>query len=535
LFCSNAGYCSIFISAISSFITPKTNLTNNSFDLHLCGTQNTIMKSKKLLLTGCLAIAVSFGIDAQIINSTQPETNIAPAMNNTGLAIAPNLDVQAAVFADGSGSYRIYWIDGSTGAVVDIDGNSGNDPDVAYYSNADAVVVAYENGGGIYVDDYYLAGLGPVNYTMNSTTGVSGGTHPNVDINSKGRGILTWEQGGDIYVCAFNIGPFTAGPVVGINGGTQPDVVLLDDNKTVALTYIQGGDLVIETMDYNDIAAGGYTPFGSWNYGGMLGYEHPRIAGQRNSNFSPSDDFTVVAQDDNGTLPEVHAFFANAGAITVGPILVNSAFMSCSGLDPLPVVAYNRGRVQIAWTQKYGGGCSGLWQSSPNNEDDVLIKSFSPSGFTSPTHEEVNQFQSSFTSFSKTSLATEYDGNYLINNSNWHESVLFNNPGDLFWKARSAANPSYIEEQMLISEERGNNFSLVTSPVNQTIEILSESDDLANFQMLDNAGRVVELKTVSNDGNLYSIDISHLSGGMYFLNCSSITGQEVLRILHVVK
>ena len=63
----------------------------------------------------------------------------------------------------------------------------------------------------------------------------------------------------------------------------------------------------------------------------------------------------------------------------------------------------------------------------------------------------------------------------------------------------------------------------------------SESDDAATFQLLDNAGRVVELREISSEGNVYSIDITHLSGGMYFLHCSSVAGQEVLRVLQVSK
>ncbi|MDG1332833.1 MAG: T9SS type A sorting domain-containing protein [Crocinitomicaceae bacterium] len=105
----------------------------------------------------------------------------------------------------------------------------------------------------------------------------------------------------------------------------------------------------------------------------------------------------------------------------------------------------------------------------------------------------------------------------------------------MFWKRRNAAVPSYIDEQNNITEERGNNFSLVTSPVDQTIEVQSESDDLATFQLLDNAGRVVELRDVSNNNNVYRIDITHLSGGMYFLHCSSAAGEEVLRVLQVNK
>lgn len=499
------------------------------------------MNLKKLVFLSCVSLGISSGADAQIINATDPIMGVAGLPVNTGLAIAPGLDVQAAVYDDGFGMYEIRWIESATSSIVDIDANAGNDPDVAYYANADALVVAYENGGDIYVDDYYLATVWPTpDYFLNTTTGVASGSYPNVDMNSLGDGILCWEDGGMIWVCSFTIGGFTPDPPVAINPGTQPDVILLDDGVTVALTYVDpGGVLIIETLSYNALTPSGgsmYAPWNQWQYPPMMVYEFPRIASQRNTNFpfGGPGDFTVVAQDFNGTTAEVHAFFATGGVIVTPSVLVNNNFMACTTFDPRPVVAYGRNRVNIAWSQDYMGGCSGLGQTMPNNEDDVLYRQYSPTGFTSPTIEEVNTLQSAFAGVSRTSIAAEYDGNYMITPTNWHEAIIFNDPGDLLWKGKSMASPNWMDESDP-TLHREDNFSLVTSPVDQVIEVKSESDAPAEFQLLDNAGRVVELKTISNDGNLYAIDISHLSGGMYFLHCSSTSSQEVLRVMQVTK
>ncbi|MDG1332834.1 MAG: hypothetical protein P8P74_10910 [Crocinitomicaceae bacterium] len=355
------------------------------------------MNLKKLLLFVCLTFGMALGVDAQIINATQPETNIAPALNNTGLAIAPNVDLQAATIADGFGSWRIYWIDGPTGTTVQAVGGTGFDPDIAYYANADAVVLGYENGGVVYVNDYYLTSLSPVNYALNAANPVAPGNHLNIDMNSIGRGILCWEDGGVVWACALSIGAFAPSAPVPIAAGTMPDVIALDDGVTAAITYVDpGGNLMIETMDFNALASGIYAPFGIWNFPTMSGYRSPRIASQRNTNFGfgAPDDFAVVAQDWNGSTDEVHAIFAPGGTVSGGPIVVNSAFLGCTTVDPNPVIAHNRNRVQIACSQDYTGGCSGLWQTAPNFENDILMKSFSVGGLTSIMHEEVNLWQS---------------------------------------------------------------------------------------------------------------------------------------------
>ncbi len=496
------------------------------------------MEVKKLLLIGCLSLGLSFSGNSQIQNATKPIMGFAPAPVNTGIAIAPGVDVQAATFDDGFGGYKIVWIESATSTIVDSDGNQGNDPDVAYYANADALVVAYENGGQIYVDDYYLSTLFPApDYNLNTTTYVSKGVYPNVDMNSQGKGILCWEQSGKIRVCSFNIGGFAAGPPVSIALGTQPDVVLLDDGVTVALTYIDpSGSLMIETMSYGAITSGGHVPWGQWQFNPATQFEYPRIAGQRNTNagFGAPDDFTVVAQDYNGGTAEVRAFFAMGGGIVNPMVLVNNNFMACPTNDPRPVVTYERENVHIAWSQFYMGGCSGLWQTMPNPEDDILLKTYNAGGTPVGMYEEVNTLQSAFAGKSRTSISAEYDGNYVVTNSNWHEGIVFNDPGDLLWKGRYSTSANWLD-QGDPTFQREDNFSLATSPVDQTIEVISETDAPATFQLLDNAGRIVEVNTISKNDNQYSIDISHLSGGMYFLHCFSEGNEEVLRVLQVTK
>ncbi|MFK7784831.1 MAG: hypothetical protein AB8B56_06940, partial [Crocinitomicaceae bacterium] len=434
------------------------------------------MNFKNTLLLTCFTVGIAVSTDAQIWNATQPEIGIWSAPNNTGLAIAPDEDIQAAVFDDPGGFYQIYWIEGSTSTIVDADANSGIDPDVAYYANADALVVAYEDGGVIFVDDYYLATLLPTpDYFMNTTTAVSSGTYPNVDMNSMGDGVLCWEDGGMIWACSFGIGAFNPGPPTPVIDGTQPDIILLDDGSTVALTYVDpNGSLHIMTLDYGSLQGGGAAIMQLQGFdwlGNTAAF--PRIAGQRNSNFGAPDDFTVVAQYSNSpTFPEVYGVFSTGGTISAAPVLINGAFAGCNSSDPRPVVAYDRSEVHVAWSQNYFSGCSGLGQSNPNFTSDVLLTNYDPVGNLLPAtppipggfiYEEVNQFQSFIGGNSRTSISTEYDGFFSINNFNYHEGVLFNDPGDLLWKERSAAVPVFMEQQ--ISGERGNNFSLVTSPV----------------------------------------------------------------------
>lgn len=525
-------------------------LQESSFILslhYISGAPNSLIMKKQLLFVSCFTVGIGLGANAQIWNAVQTDLGIWGAPNNTGLAVAPNFGVQAAVFDDGSGMYQIRWIETASATIVDADMNVGDDPDVAYFADASSLVVAYEQGGSIFIDEYSLNTITPVDYSLSGNAGISSGQYPNIDVNSSGNGVLTWEDGGAVWACTFQFPGLAVGPAVAVIDGTQPDIVLLDDNSTVALTFVDpNGSLMIYTLDYGSLLGGSVAFLANHGYdwlGNTAAF--PRIASQRNANFGPADDFTVVAQYANSsTFPEVYGIFSTGGTISPSPVLINGAFAGCTSFDPRPVVAYDRSEVHIAWSQSYFGGCSGLFESNPNNEDDVLLVNYDFNGnflFSSAPgipggtflYEEVNRLQSAFGGISRTSISTEYDGFFSINNVNYTEGLLYNDPGDLFWKARDAAMPTFMNEG--ISETREANFSLATNPVEQTIQVISEDDAPATFQLLDNAGRIVELTTIAANGNNYAIDISHLSGGIYFLHCSSATSEETLRVLQVTK
>ncbi len=501
------------------------------------------MKSKKLLIAACLSFGVGLGLNAQVIvNSSAPDTQLGGTVDHTGLAISPGtVDVQAAVYSDGTGDYYIDWMEGSSGTILDHDKQAGNDPDVAYYVDENAVVVVYVNGGDVWIDEYYLTSTSPVDYTLVNTLNLGSGQYPNIDIASTEYGIITWENAGDIFVTPYLVGS-GFGPIVHVGSGVQPDAIVTDNYALAALTYIDaGGDLVIETIDYFNLFSGNYLIVSNWTYSPIQIYEFPRIASNKNAQYGNLENFSVVVQDYNTTpgSATVDGFFVTNASTMNGPVLVNPDFANCYGDYPLPVVVYQQGRVRVAWSQTHLGGCSGLTQTlSGGLDDDVFVRMFSANGATSGNYLEANGWQSgAYSSYSRTSIASRYDGTNSgsVNNSNYQGGILFSDQGDLFWKAVYPANPSYIEEQNIITEDHRNNFSLVTSPVDQTIEVLSKSDNFASFEMLDNAGRLVELKTISSSDNVYSIDISHLSGGMYFLKCSSETGNEILRVLQVTK
>ncbi len=492
------------------------------------------MGTKKLHVLACLSLGLSFSANAQITNAVTADTYLGNyGIQNSGLAIAPNIDVHAAVYDDGN-ILHVNWIDGPTGAVIDNDIWKGVDPDVAYFSDQSALAVVYEYYGKIIVHEYQLTTVFPVDYSLVAQQSIDYGTYPNIDMNSNGRGIISWEDAGVVKVCAYTLFPFTPGPIVAVSGGIQPDVVLMDDGVTVALTYVDqsSGKLIIETSDYSAIQTGTYSLFNQWTYAPMSFYERPRVASERNMCCGLADDFGVVAQDFNGSTAEVLGFFGNGAVITNPLVQINVDYLGCSTLDPRPVIAYDRDIIRIAWSQQYPG-CTSLSQTAPNPEDDVIMVNHklngNPLGWN---YEEVNQYQSSFGGNSKTSIATEYDGFGYIIDATFKLSLVYNDgANDVFWKTKNAVIPNFMEDG--ITSDRGDNFSLVTSPVDQTIEVVSASDDAATFQLMDYAGRLVDLKTISTDGNLYSIDISHLSGGMYFLNCTSAAGEQVLRILQV--
>jgi len=476
-----------------------------------------------------------------IVQSTNFDNPLWGATQNTGVAIAPFYHWNAIVFDDlPSSSYYIRWCDASTGALLDLDSGAGSNPDVAYSSNADALVVAYENGGNIFVDDYYLATVSPTDYNLNIANFVAGGINPNVDMNSASNGVLTWESFGLVWMCSFNIGTFTAGPVVPIALGSNPDVALLDNNTDLVLTYEQSGQIVIATYDYSVLQIGGALPTTPPMMIPPNGttLELPRVQSNRNSGFGPSELFTVVAQDDMGGTFDVRAFFFSAPGFMVNNLVVNNGINMCTPSSPRPVVAYDRDEVHIAFAQDYS--CSTVPPGDPSARD-VLMAVYDHGGNLIPPPPpqnflEVNNFDFDFT-FSATSLNTEYDGDYMITGTNYCEGIAFSctTPDLTLWKVRDFAGPVFRQGDTNVSGVKvvkGVSEDVILVEVENTEGILTPSDLKMEFTLYDQSGRVVALPQYSQEGMIFRIDASALEYGIYLLHYTLNGETKAERIPH---
>jgi hypothetical protein len=489
-------------------------------------------KSITLLLASCGLVVTS--ASAQIIQSVVPDIGIWGPINNTGIAIAPDMHWNAIAFDDGSGNYYVDWRESVSGVSLDLETNSGSNPDIAYYSNIDAAVVGYENGGDIWVDAFYLTGF--VDYSLFTSTPIMSGTNPNIDMNSPGRGALVWQDGSDIWACAFGIGSFSFSTPVMVGNGEDPDIALLDDNSNVVITYTQGGMLIIESFDFGDLSSGivsltssdMITPSGT-------GFEHPRIQSNRNANYGPADFYTVVAQDDlGGSQYLIHGlFYTGLGSYTHHKLNLHA--YNCFSPDPLPVVAYERSQVHVAWAQEYDAACSGI--TPVDLGQDVLMAEcdFMGNNLNGLTvFLEVNNLNSDFSN-SKTSINTEYDGNYSINNSNWCEGLAYDYPGDLLWKKRDAATPFFRTsgpDKFTVKVDKGVTSNVITVEVANSDESITEGDLEMTFALYDQSGRIVEIPTFEQEGMIYRIDASTLEHGIYLLHYTLNGDTKAVRIPH---
>ncbi|XOV66751.1 MAG: hypothetical protein ACFHU9_14085 [Fluviicola sp.] len=474
--------------------------------------------------------------NAQIIQAVVPDIGIWGPVNNTGLAIAPFYHWNAIAFDDGSGQYRIEWRDASSGALLDSDMQPGDNPDVAYYANADALVVAYENGGDIWVDDYYLWSVSPTNYNLNANNNVAPGQNPNIDMSSLGDGVLVWQDGFDIWACTFNIGTFTPGPITWIANGDTPDIALLDDNSHVVITYTQGGQLVVDTYDFASLQAGSaaLTTSNTFSPSGM-GFEHPRVQSNRNSNYGPADFYTVVAQDDlGGSQYLIHGIFYT-GLGTPNHQKINLHAYNCFSPDPRPVVAYERSQVHVAWAQEYDFACSTI--NPVDNGQDVLLAEcdFAGNNLNGTTvFLEVNELNANF-SESATSINTEYDGNYSINNSNWCEGLAYDYPGDLLWKIRDPSVTFFRTAEpgkLTVDIDKGVMSNFVTVEVSALDETVTENDIEMEFAVYDQSGRLVTVPAFEQNGLVFTIDVTNLEHGIYLLQYTLNGETQAERIPH---
>jgi hypothetical protein len=498
-----------------------------------------MMKKNTIFLAFCgLFAATSI---AQVTPSSQPETNIWGVVNNTGIAIAPDVHWNAIAYDDPSGFYQIEWRDANTTALYWQETHMGQNPDVAYYSNLKAVVVGYENSGDIYVDDYYWTGSAPGEYPLGLQTGISSGINPNIDMSSKGNGVLTWEDAGTVYLCAYDLGG-TVWPILAVASGTTPDIALMDDNSDVVITYVDGGMLITETFLYSDIATIG-AALSPTSAPVMIpssgsGYEFPRIQSNRNSLFGPPDMYTIVAQDDMGGMYDVWGyFFAGSGNI-INASFVNDGINTCSPSYPRPVVAYDRDQIHIAFSQDYT--CAPI--ISPPNMQDILVVQYDLGGnyfawSTTPgpgTFQEVNNNNLDYT-LSATSLNTEYDGNYLVYDANFCEGIVFNDPGDAFWKVRLPSNPFWRTsgpDKFTVSVDKGVSSNLIIVEVATKDESVSENDLDMSFALYDQSGRVVDIPAFEQEGMIFRIDASSLEHGIYLLHYTLNGETKAARIPH---
>lgn len=487
------------------------------------------MNKKNLLITASL-FACSIVSIAQIMPAVQPSTALWGSVTNTGLSVAPNIQHYAAVYDEPGGTdYRINWLD-NTGSVVDDHNKPGADPDVAYYKNADLVFVAYTDGGDVYIDDYFLSTLSPLNYNFGSANNVASGSYPNIDCNSQGRGVLCWQDGTDIFACSFYPGLTLGPPTLIASGAQRPDVVLLDNSDEIVITYTTtGGDIYIEKYKYMNLTTGTAAMTAQWMYNGSapFGFESPRVASSRNANFGSANSFTVVSEyHGSGGQNYIVGFFYDSGVLL--PSLVNPDNFNCD--NNKPVVTYERDLIHIAWASNSDAACASI----PGGlGDNVLLTEhkFDGTNIAPGVLYEVNNWSNSFVDASP-SITAEYDAGYGITNSNYHEAIIFNDAGDLFWKARNTSTPSNFKQASTEENISEGIFQLAENPVQDFIYVVGTTDTDATFELFDNLGKRVLVNTVSNAKNHYQIDIAALPQGIYYLECKSGNNTETIKIVH---
>ena len=495
-----------------------------------------MMKKRNFLLAALFVAASGVSMSQTVQDAIHPDTPIWGTVQQTGVAIAPHYKWSAVVNDDPSGNYIIQWLDPASGALLDMDMQHGRNPDVAYYSNADVVSVAYEMGGNIFVDDYTLATLAPT-YNLAAQSYVSNGFNPNIDMNSLGNGIVTWDDGVDVWVVAYNV-VGNVGIPIGVSGGTQPDVALLDDNQNFVLTWIDpSGTWRTQTFNYGAItgAMPALVPTSAPITINPIGaqWEWPRIQSNRGNNFGPADYYTAVAQDDQGGTYDVYGLFFGGIGNVINFKHVNNSLNLC-GMDyPRPVVAYDRNFVHIAWAQEYS--CHSYGPIPDGSERDVLLREYDFKGnLTTGVFEEVNLFNSDFV-HSTTSINTEYDASTGITSTNYFEAVVYNDPGGFFWKKRDVGTTVFRtvgSDNFTVQVDKGVGSNLITVEVSSLDESITEADIDMEFAVYDQSGRLIEIPTFERNGMTFQIDATSLEQGIYLLQYTLNGETKAERIPH---
>ena len=137
-------------------------------------------------------------------------------------------------------------------------------------------------------------------------------------------------------------------------------------------------------------------------------------------------------------------------------------------------------------------------------------------GLTTGNFEEVNQIPLDFT-FSATSINTEYDAAYGITPANYFEGIVYNDPGDMFWKKRDIGQPVFrtTQDKFTVEIDKGVMSNFVSLEVSSIDETVTESDIEMEFAVYDQSGRLVTLPTHEQNGMTFTIDVTNLEHGIY--------------------
>lgn len=526
-------------------------------------------KSNLLLAAGIVLSATQTNgqtIQAAVQGDVAITTTVSSPPANTGIDIAPHknsggvaLDFTAVAYDDPTASfYEIKWFNPS-GSLIATNGGSGGDPDVSYYSNPDLTAVAYcdwSTPSTVWLDVYTLVSFpGPpptYGYNTANITNVGNGTYPNIDINSFGDGVYCFEDGGRITLRSFTPsgGPTSIfGSAVVVGTGVQPDVILTDDNQFAVVTYVNGADLNIDILDYNDLQNGVASIIASYHYPSWgTGIEFPRIASCKNAGFLSPHDFTVVAEDHGspGTLIRAFSF---TGLSPASQYVVNQGLTDCT--NNKPVVTYTTEKIVFSWSADYSS-CTHTVAPPNSTHTDVLLREYDGNSFTplhGGDHFEVNRLQGAFYQ-SNVAINTQKDGNYV---STGREATVYSNNSTNYYKnrtsttfyepakekdrntgvARRATGGQAALNGLSNSRDIGNiNYlELIGNPVESTMTI--ESSDVASthINLLSATGRVINLNgRITSKGNQLMISMSDLAPGVYFLHGEVNGFEKVIRV-----
>jgi hypothetical protein len=212
------------------------------------------------------------------------------------------------------------------------------DADVSIVTFGSAKVFAlatYYVGGATslyYLELYYWDNPGGIwgFYSQGTTSFASGsfGTTLNIDANDAGDFVVTWDQS-DTWVITGSLVTSSLvlnSSIKAAQPGTNPDVCIFHaggGNDYVHLTYIDGsGYLTVDDHKLSDLVSGSNahtTALNTTPY--YYTFYYPRIACPNSS--GSKDEWTVVAEDNDGTTFYIVGYNYKSGTGLTGPTIYN--------------------------------------------------------------------------------------------------------------------------------------------------------------------------------------------------------------------